>query len=128
MLIAIIFWIIGLVVTSFTLISALICFAFGIPATKKLKRANMLVDNHSIIKRYWISISILVIVFVVSLGLIYVFGSVHALRGYISGIIFAFIFGIGKIGRNKNNIADYIDTQGRYFNKPAEDVVNFLMK
>jgi len=126
MLIASIFWIIGFAVTIFTIIPALICLAFGIPTTKKLERANMLINNHPIIKRYWISIGILMIVFVSVLGLIYIFGSVHALRGYVGGSVLALIVGIWKIGKNKNNLADYVNTQSRYFNQPVENIIDFL--
>lgn len=126
MLIAIIFLIIGLAVTIFTIIPALICLAFGIPISKKLEHANMLINNHPIIKRYWISIGILIIVFVSVLGLICIFGSVYALRGYIGGSVFALIVGIWKVGKNKNNLDDYVNTQSRYFNKPVENIIDFL--
>ena len=128
MLIAIIFVIIGVVVTSFTLISILICFVFGIPTTKKLERASMLVNNHPIIKRYLISIGLLLSIFLIILALICLFGSPGALGGYIGGSILALFFGIGKIKKNKDNIADYINTQSRYFSQPVENVINFLNK
>jgi len=128
MIISIVFWMIGLIITSFTVISALICLAFGIPTTKKLEHANMLTNDHPIIKRYWVSVGFLITVFVLVSGSVYIFGSVHALRGYVGGILFAVILGIWKIGKNKNNIVDYINTQSRYFNQPVEDVINFLNK
>ena len=86
----------------------------------------MLINNHPIIKRYWISIGILIIVFVSVLGLIYIFGSVYAFRGYIGGSVLALIVCIWKIGKNKNNLADYVDTQSRYFNQPVEAIIDFL--
>lgn len=126
MLIAIIFGIIGLFVTSFTVLSVLICLVFGIPTTKKLERANMLINNHPIIKRYWISIGILLFVFTFVLGLTCIYGSVQAFRGYLGGSVLALLIGISRIGKNANNLADYVDTQSRYFSQPTENIIDFL--
>lgn len=126
MLIAIILGTIGLVVGSFTILPVLICLVFGIQTTKKLERESMLVNNHPIIKRYWISIGILTVIFIVILGFIYIYGSIHALRGYIGGSALAVIVGIWKIGKNTNNISDYVSTQSRYFTQPVENVIDFL--
>jgi hypothetical protein len=126
MLIAIVFWMIGLTVTSFTIIPTLICLTFGIPTTKKLERAQLLINDHPITKRYWISIGILMIMFVIVFGIVYFFCSVYALRGYLGGSALALIMGIWKIGKNKNNVNDYDSTQSRYFNKPVENIIDFL--
>ena len=123
---AIIFFIIGGAISSFTLVSALICLIFGIPTTKKLQQANLLVENNSIIRRYLISICILSIIFVVVLCVVYFIDPTSALRGFIGGSVFVIIISIGKLRGNTNNISDYISTQSRYFNKPVEFILGFL--
>jgi len=126
MITAFIFLIIGFLVFTFTIVPALICLFFGIPITKKLDRANLLVKNSPIVKKYWTSISILGITFLFVSGLVYIFCPSAALNGYIIGSIFSFFISIGKVGKNNNNMQDYIRIQGRYFNKPEEDVMSFL--
>jgi len=126
MIITFIFFVIGFLAFTFTMISVLICLFFGIPITNKMAKADLLVKNNPIIKRYWTSISILTITFLCVSGLIYIFGPAGALKGYIIGAIFSFIIGVGKTGKNSNNMKDYINTQRQYFNKSEEDVMSFF--
>ena len=118
-LLFIIFWIIGLVVGSFTLVQIVIILRFGIPITKKLERAGYLTENNPIIKRYLISIAILTIeFFCITLGT-YLFIN----TGFVSlvvGIVWSFVFAVDKTGNNKNNFSDYLETNKQHFVSDAD--------
>jgi hypothetical protein len=122
------FWIIGGLVSGFTILPAVICLAFGIPATKRLDRENMLVSNHPIIKRYLRSVVILTVAFAVVCTLVCLFGSRYAIGGYVFGTLLTFVRSMSQLGTNAKNIADYVETQCRYFSRPEDDVVNFLSR
>jgi len=109
-----IFWLIGVFVTSFTLIPILIIFAFGIPTTKKLENLKVLKPDNGIIKSYFGSLTILGVIFLMMVIITYsVFP--NGLVGILFGIGMVFLFGIGKIGRNEKNIIDYIETNKEHF-------------
>lgn len=133
MLILIASFIVGIGITSFTLLSAVICLTFCIPLTKELDRADLLVKNNPIIKHYFRSILFLTIIFFGITFLIYRFGSSIVQIGYVLGFIYVFfkiIFDINQIYINQENVSDYIENNSKYFNKvikgPMEDVVNFI--
>ena len=111
-----IFWLIGLFVTSFTILPILIILRFGIPFTKELEEKNLLVENHKIIKNYKTSIILLLSIFTI-LTIILFFTTESGFRGFIGGCIMALIIGIWKTGKNKSNIADYMQTNDRFFKK-----------
>ena len=127
-ILSILFWFLGLFVTSMTLISSLICLFFGIPTTNKLQKVNMLIQNNSIIKRYFISFGLLILIFIIISFLIYQFGSDTIIHGYFGGMIFSILIGIWKIGKSKDNISDYVKTQHQYFIGSIEDVTSFLIE
>jgi hypothetical protein len=118
-IVACIFWILGLIVTSFTLIPSIIIIRFGIPMTKELEREKMLVHNHTIVKKYLISILVLTMVFAIITGLLYI-STEHGFRGFIGGSIFSLLIGIWKTGNNKDNVDDYMRTNKRFFKSDLE--------
>lgn len=108
-LLFIVFWFIGLLVTSFTLIPVLIILAFGIPTTQRLEKLKVLKENNGIIKKYSISLLILTTVFLAMILITYsVFP--NGLIGILFGGGMVFLFGIGQIGRNEKNTQDYVET------------------
>ena len=108
------FWLIGLGITSFTLIPVLIILAFGIPTTQKLEKLKLLKADNGIVKRELISLIILTVVFL-AIIIITLIVYPNGLIGLLFGGCMVFIFGIGKIGRNEANISDYIETNKEYF-------------
>ena len=121
------FWV-GLLVTGFTLLSILICIFFAIPSTVKLKKAGFLIERAPIIRNYWITVFILLIVFSGVTLSIFSFTSALSIKGYMLGLIFVFVFGLRKVGTNPDNVSDYISTQLSYLKKPVEEVAAFLLK
>lgn len=103
-----IFYLIGVGVTSFTIIPILIILVFGIPTTNKLENLKVLKPNNGIVKGYFISLIILGIVF---LAMVMIINSVFpsGLIGILFGGGMVFLFGIGQVGRNEKNIGDYIE-------------------
>lgn len=108
-----VFWMIGLMVTSFTIIPILIILNFGIPITKKLEKLKAIKKENGIIKRYSITILFLGTIF---LGMLLITNNFFP--NYIYGILFgggmALFFGIGKTGQNPENFSDYIQTNSKY--------------
>lgn len=123
----IVFWLIGLVVSSFTLIPILIIFSFGIPVTRKLERMKMLKENNSIAKRYLISTTILLTVFSLTITAVFLFTG-NGLIGFLVGVGIAFLSSLGKTGKNKNNISDYIEVNKERFTTNLEEVVTVIMQ
>lgn len=92
-----VFWFVGLIVTSFTLIPILIIFVFGIPTTKRLEKLKVLKPNNGIIKRYFVTITILVLIF---LAMFIITNKIFpsGLIGILSGGVMVFLMGTGQIG------------------------------
>ena len=112
----IIFFIIGLMVTSFTLLPVLIIFNFGIPFTNKLEEKKVLNKNNGITRRYLISALILSVIFITMLFVTYNYFPA-GLWGLIIGGGMAIMFGLGKIGENESNVADYFKNNEQHLNK-----------
>lgn len=114
MLVAILFWFVGLMVSSFTLIPICICIFFAFPFTRHLAKNDALVANHPIYKNYTVSVVVLTVIWLVVFGLIAVFGSTSALRGFIGGAVVTLLFGIWKTGKNQNNLSEYLEKNKTY--------------
>lgn len=109
-----IFWLIGLGVTSFTLIPILIIIAFGIPTTKRLEKLKVLKPANGIVKRYYISLVLLSIVFLAMIAITSALFP-NGLIGILFGGGMVFLLGIGQVGRNEKNISDYVEVNKEYF-------------
>jgi uncharacterized BrkB/YihY/UPF0761 family membrane protein len=121
------FWIIGLAITSFTLLPILIIFVFGIPITKKLERVKLIKPNNGIVKKYFISVVILITIFTVCYQLIKSFIP-NELSAFIIGGVLSIIFSIGKIGNNRDNLKDYIETNKRSFTVSEDELPVHLLR
>lgn len=108
-----IFFIIGVFITSFTVIPILIIIFFGIPHTLKLERLGMLKNGNGIIRGYIISMLLLSTIFIGATYLVYRFVN-NSFIGYAISVVFVLVFGIGKVGNNRNNLSDYIETNKRH--------------
>lgn len=107
---------IGLFVSSFGLLQALICIFFGIPTARKLTSQGVFVNPNPIAKRYFISASILFLIFIGISFVVYIFAPDSIFKGYSVGAVLTLILGLGKIGGNKNNISDFLATNKKYIN------------
>ena len=121
------FWMIGLVVTSFTLLPILIIFVFGIPITKKLERVKLIKPNNGIVKKYFISVVMLIAIFIICYQLIKSFIP-NELSAFIIGGVLSIIFSIGKIGNNRDNLKDYIETNKRSFTVSEDELPVHLLR
>lgn len=109
-----IFWLIGLGVASFTLIPVLIIFAFGVPTTRRLEKMKILKENNGIVKGYLITLIMLPIIFLATAIITFLFFP-NGIIGFLIGTGMTFVFGLGQIRKNKNNVTDYIETNKRHF-------------
>lgn len=112
--ISILFWFVGLTITSFTLISIITIFRFAIPFTRELSKKNLLKANHGIARRYLISSLILFFVYLFTVLALY-WTTDGGFKGFVGGSIFSLILGVLKTGKNQDNIRDYMQTNSRYF-------------
>lgn len=121
-----IFWLVGLFITSFTLLPILIIFAFGIPTTKKLEKMKLLKQNNGIIRGYFISLIILSIIFLI---MIMITKSIYpnGLIGILFGGGMVLLIGLGQIGKNAKNISDYVETNKDRFLETPETIKYLIL-
>ncbi|MFS8159416.1 MAG: hypothetical protein ACMG6E_04225, partial [Candidatus Roizmanbacteria bacterium] len=114
-------WLIGLFVTSFTLIPVLIILAFGIPTTKRLEKLKVLKENNGIVGKYYISMVLLSTIF---LAMLFITNTVfpNGLIGIIFGGGMVSLFGLGQIGLNEKNVQDYVETNKDKFQENVQTV------
>jgi hypothetical protein len=134
-IILLISFVVGVAVTSYTLLSAVICFTFAIPLTKELNEAGALAENNPIVKRYTSSALVLIAIFCGVTFLVYWIGSPVIQIGYGLGfvlVVLEIIFNTKQIGVNQKNVSDYINLSSnrKYFTGvtkgPVEDVLTFV--
>lgn len=118
---AILFGLLGLFITSFTLIPVCICIFFAIPFTRGFAKEGRLLSNHPIYKNYIVSIVSLSIIWVVTYLLVSYFGTESMIRGFIGGTIFSLVIGIWKTGENNDNVSEYLKKNKQYFKDVEED-------
>lgn len=104
----------GWIVSSFIILNILIILFFGMPITRKLEGKRLLKENN-IIKNYWIAIIILSIIYIIISISIFYFLSLNTLIAFMAGSIFPLFVARKKLGKNKDNIGDYINCNKDYF-------------
>lgn len=123
-----IFWLFAFALSSFTILPILIMLVFGIPTTRKLARRGLLKENNRIVKGYFVSMAILTGVYLTVLFLVVVFIPGSASRGFIGGSFFPVLFGLFQLGRNKNNVSEYLRVNERHFKAPLVEIGNEIMR
>lgn len=118
-------WMVGIFVISFTLIQALIIIFFGIPTTITFNKSGRLKKNNGILKRYFISLLVLLFLFGLINLIVFSFSSALA-WGYIFGGGMAMLLGLGKIGLNQDTMEDYVQSNKQYFDDSAPSVFSTL--
>jgi hypothetical protein len=117
---------VGLFVFSFTVLPVFIIVFFGLPATRTLKRLKLLKEDNDISRNYFISLIILpCLLALVSVVVFSFFPSTTV--GYILGCGMALFFGLGKVGKNQDNIVDYIQSNKQYFNLDEESIISAII-
>jgi hypothetical protein len=117
-----VFFLVGLAITSFTLIPVLIILFFGIPLTNKLEKKGLLKKSNGIKRGYMFNIIVFPIIYIVifwAISRFFPYGTV----GFLAGTILALFFGIGQLGTNKNNVSDYFEVNKRHFTAEPEEVL-----
>lgn len=122
-----IFFFVGLIVSSFTFLPVLIIFFFGIPTTKKVDGLGYLKSGNKIIRNYLISSLLLSTIFVTVYWLISTFFPIGKI-GFIFGLGATLFFGLGKIGKNKENVSDYVETNQKNFTEHPGKVIEAILK
>lgn len=114
--IALLFFLYGLVLTSFTIVPILIMFRVGFPVTKRCDEKRMLKRGgaKTIRRRYTRTILILSSAFILSTILMqFIFNPYTLAFGL--GAVWAILSAVGKTGMELNNLTDYRETNTRYF-------------
>lgn len=104
----------GWIVSSFIILNILIILFFGIPITKKLEEKKLLKENN-IIKGYRMVMTILSMIYIAISISIFYFLSINTLIAFMAGSVFSLFIARKKLGKNKDNINDYINVNKDYF-------------
>jgi hypothetical protein len=121
-----VFFFVGLMVSSFTIIPILIILAFGIPTTNKLEKHGLLNKKNGIKRGYMLNLIIFPLIFLGVWWVITNFFPVGTIGFYI-GTGASLLFGLGQIGTNKNNVSDYFETNKRHFTASQEEVLQAVL-
>jgi len=121
-----VFFLIGVGITSFTLLPILIVLVFGIPTTKKLEKMKLLKEKNGIIKGYLASLLILPIIFLVTI-LITISFFPSGLAWFLIGGGMVLLLGIAQIGKSDGNIRDYMETNKQHFLDNPKTVFHAIM-
>lgn len=107
-------FIVGLFVTSFTIIPICICLFFAIPFTRRLSKGGGLVEGHTVYRKYLVSIALLTFIYVMVTWFVVSIGSSNVSDGYFIGTLVSLIFGIWKTGANPNNMSEYLESNKKF--------------
>jgi hypothetical protein len=116
------FFVVGLMVASFTLIPVLIILFFGIPLTNKLEKKGLLKKGNGITRGYMFNIIAFPIIYYIIYWVISHFFHVGTV-GFLIGTASPLFFGLGQLGANKNNVSDYFEVNKRHFTAEPEEVL-----
>lgn len=124
-LLFLVMWAIGFVVFSFSMLQVLLVITAALPATHRFTavfQANK--------KAIYVSCLRTIILHTVVSGavcfLVYWFGSTYIKYGFSFGLGIAFLFSLGQLGLNKNNLDDYVDAYGKWYDPPLRETINAL--
>lgn len=120
-----IFFFVGLMVASFTIIPILIILFFGIPLTNKLEKRGLLHKN-GIKKGYMLNLIIFPLIYLGVWWAITNFFPAGTIGFYV-GTGASLLFGLGQTGTNKNNVSDYFETNKRHFTASQEEVLQAVL-
>lgn len=125
MILNIVFFTIGFLLSSILISNTLLCIFFSIPFTKKLEKLGVTLDSKSIISKNKITITLnLGIMFLVSL-IITLFFTQNCIPFYIS-IIVVILLLINNLKENPNNISDYFNTFKNHIDLDSlNDMIDF---
>lgn len=111
--VTLLFYFVGIVVASFTIIQILIMLCFAIPFTLSLHNQGILIKKRNIIFSDLASILLLCTIFALTYWGIWKFLP-SGLMGFNLGCAWTLFLGIGKVGYNEANVSDYWKNNERY--------------
>lgn len=106
-------WMAGLFVFSFTIVPVSIILFFSIPYTISLNKTGKM-STYVPIYRDLASLVFLCLVYFAIIWLLHRYLSSSWLWGFVFGSGVTFVFSLGKLGTNPNNISDYMDNNSKY--------------
>lgn len=112
-----IWWLIGIMAGAFGLIQILIIIFFSIPMSIRLLKANVLMTTAPIV-RDLLSICIISALFAASTLIVHIFFTLYVLPYWV-GVGMMVIPGLGRIGKNQNNVSDYMNNNSQYLRVSA---------
>ena len=123
MILNIVFFIIGFILSSFLISNALLSIFFSIPFTKKLEKLGVTLDSKSIIFKNKITTTLNLGTMFLVLLIITLFFTKNCIPFYIS-IIVVILLLINKLKENPNNISDYFNTFKNYIDLDSLNDIN----
>lgn len=113
-------------ISTFTVIPVLIILFFGIPTTKSLEKAGFLKKDNKIMRSHFISLVLLSSIYL-GIGVAIFIFLPNILIAYLIGTVIPLIMGMGQLGKNKNNVSDYIETNKNDFSQPIEKITEYII-
>ncbi|MDO8657602.1 MAG: hypothetical protein Q7K55_02580 [Candidatus Levybacteria bacterium] len=117
---------VGLMVASFTLLQVFIILFFGIPTAKSVEKLGYLKENNNIVRNYCVSLIIISSIYFGIYLLVHNFFP-NTVTGFLAGTVATFVFGLGKVGRNKANISDFVETNKDRFTEHPGKVIEAIL-
>ncbi len=127
-LLAIVFLVFGFLLYSFGALQILITLFCSIPITKRALRDGCAINKQRINKMFMMTITLWITIIAIAAFLIIYFGNNWVKYGFLSGIIFAFLTSLGKLGINGANVLDYIKVYGKLYPQECFDESGFFSK
>jgi hypothetical protein len=109
-------FIVGMLVTSFTVIPCLIILVFALPHTAKLKKQGLVKPQSDIVKNYLISLVLLMGIFTIAIALITFFAPSLTI-GFVVAIVITVLLGSGNLGENESNSSEYLTKNQQYLDE-----------
>lgn len=84
-------------------------------------------EKNGIVKRYIVSLIILISILLIAIITTFFFIR-SGFNGFMIGIGIASLLGLGKTGKNTNNVRDYLEVNQRHFTENLEEITLSIMK
>jgi len=109
-------WVITGAIYSFTVIVVLVILLFCLPFTVELNRKGIM-STYKPAYMYCGSVALLSGIFALYSYLVFHFGNIYLQAGYFVAIVVTSVLSLGKLGRNKDNLGEYLENNKEYIDQ-----------
>ena len=127
LLLDIMFFFMGMGITSFILCQSLICLYFAVPLTKKLKNANLINHGNNILKKYYLISVITFLLFSGILLFLYKYTIITHFVIVCAGSFFVLPYMLSQCRLNVNNLSDYLENEKENLIETPNEIIDFIL-